>query len=644
MCGICGFIDFGDSADASEARAVLERMMLQLRHRGPDDSGTWMDPESRVFLGHTRLAVIDLSPEGRQPMTSACGRYVVVFNGEIYNHRDIRSQLDLSEFGISWRGHSDTETMLAAVSCWGLSAALRRFNGMFSFALWDKRERALHLVRDRVGEKPVYYGWMGDLLLFGSELKALRAHPKWRGRIDRNALALFMRHNYVPAPFSIYEGIKKLPPAAVVTFRRIYGQQWPEPSYYWSFREIAEFGCAHPFQGGFEQAKEVFHDLLMNAVGLRMQADVPLGAFLSGGVDSSTVVALMQAQSLRPVNTFSIGFKEASSDEAGFARAVATHLGTAHTELYVTPREAMDVIPNLPTLYDEPFADVSQIPTFLVSQLARRHVTVALSGDGGDELFGGYDRYQKASRLWAAIGWVPQEARIGIASMLESLRPRPVWQKVAGVLRTPSKELLYRRLITNWNSPETQIVLEANEPATRLSDPSAWPKLSDFKHYMMYQDTVGYLPDDILVKLDRASMAVSLEGRVPLLDHRIVELAWRLPTAMKMKRGQTKRLLRQVLERYLPGEMFDRPKMGFGVPIGSWLRGPLRDWAEDLLAESRLREAGFLCPAPIRTKWLEHLAGRQDWQYHLWEILMFQAWLENERLPALPQSTRIPVA
>ncbi|HEY6454398.1 MAG TPA: asparagine synthase (glutamine-hydrolyzing) [Steroidobacteraceae bacterium] len=653
MCGVCGFIDLRGDSNSPENRATLSAMIAQLRHRGPNDSGSWVDDaRSGVSLGHTRLSILDLSYEGHQPMVSASGRYVIVFNGEIYNHKDIRKDLEASTADTKWRGHSDTEVILEAISHWGLLESLERFNGMFAFALWDRQNRALHLARDRLGEKPMYYGWMGEVLLFGSELKALRAHSSWHGEIDRDSLSLFMRHNYIPAPFSIYKGIRKLPPATLITFRQHDRQRWPEPEIYWSAKLVAERGFAHPLQAGDELAEQQLHQLLLNAVALRMEADVPLGAFLSGGVDSSTVVALMQALSSRPVNTFSIGFTESGYDEATHARCVAAHLKTSHTELYVTSSEAMAVIPRLPQLYDEPFADCSQIPTFLVSQLARQHVTVSLSGDGGDELFGGYNRYFWGARIWKTIGWMPPALRATIAAALNALRPA-TWdtmtrwtgrvfphmmprmlgdklQKLAEALPVTSPELLYRSLVTHWENPD-RLVLDAHEPVTVLTDPARCATVADFSHYMMYQDTVSYLPDDILVKVDRASMGVSLEARVPLLDHRVVELAWRVPNGMKFRGGQGKWLLRQVLHRYVPREMIERPKMGFGVPIDSWLRGPLREWAESLLEESRLRQEGFFAPDPIRGKWSEHLARTHNWQYQLWDVLMFQAWLENER-------------
>jgi asparagine synthase (glutamine-hydrolysing) len=617
-----------------------------LIHRGPDDSGSWIDPEAGIALGHRRLAIVDLSPEGHQPMVSADGRYVVAFNGEIYNFLELRSQL--KAFGHHFRGHSDTEVMLASFSQWGLDEAIERFNGMFAFALWDRQERVLHLGRDRLGEKPLYYGWMGNTFLFGSELKALKAHPDFQAEINRNALALFLRFGYIPAPYSIYQGIYKLPPGTILTWRG--GANRPEPVSYWSAKKVAELGAAEPFIGSEQEALFQLEALLKDAVGLRMVADVPLGAFLSGGIDSSTVVALMQAQSSQPVKTFTIGFYEDGYNEAQHAKAVAQHLGTDHTELYVTPQETLAVIPKLPILYDEPFADPSQIPTFLVSQLARQHVTVSLSGDGGDELFAGYDRYFSGNRIWQKIGWMPRPLRQTAARILTSLSPQtwdwglthfaallPAMLKqptpgtklhlLADFLAAPNSEAIYMHLVSHWKNPEA-LVVDSSEPPTALSDRQRWAQLPRFTQRMMYLDTVTYLPDDILVKVDRASMGVNLEARVPFLDHRVVELAWRLPLSMKISGTQGKWLLRQVLYKYVPKNLIERPKMGFGVPIDSWLRGPLRDWAEALLDERRLQQEGFLNPQLIRQKWEEHLSGEWDWQYYLWDVLMFQAWLD----------------
>jgi len=645
MCGIAGFWGYGVAPDA----ACLSRMADALAHRGPDDSGVWVDAEAGIGLTHRRLSILDLSPAGHQPMASACGRYVIVFNGEIYNHLVLRAALVAQ----AWRGHSDTETLLTAIAAWGVEAVLARCVGMFAFALWDRHERSLTLARDRLGEKPLYYGCVNGTFLFASELKALRIWPGFAAEIDRDALALYMRHNYVPAPWSIYRGIWKLPPG---TFLRVNaGERAPgqgEPLPYWSARAAAGTGLAHPFAGDEREAVDELERLLSQAIAGQRLADVPLGAFLSGGIDSSVVVALMQAQSRQPVKTFTIGFHESGYNEAEHAKAVAAHLGTDHTELYVTSRQAMDVIPLLPALYDEPFADSSQIPTFLISQLARRHVAVSLSGDGGDELFGGYNRYFWAMRFWLRLSRMPLPLRRGLACALVALPPA-AWNhlfrmagpllpsrlrhanpgdklhKLATLFAARQPEAIYQRLVSHWDDPAS-VVLGAREPATALTDPARWLACDDFAQCAMYLDLVSYLPDDILVKVDRAAMGVSLETRVPLLDHRLVEFAWRLPLDMKIREGQGKWLLRQVLYRHVPKHLIERPKMGFGVPIDVWLRGPLRDWAEVLLDESRLRREGYFDPEPIRRKWAEHLSGRRNWAYHLWDVLMFQAWLEAQ--------------
>ncbi|MBU4220132.1 MAG: asparagine synthase (glutamine-hydrolyzing) [Euryarchaeota archaeon] len=650
MCGITGFLGSAHQK-VNLLVTTVKQMADTLNHRGPDDSGVWVDAETGIALGHRRLSIVDLSSTGHQPMHSACGRYVIVFNGEIYNFKTLRRELEPLEQ--KFRGHSDTEVMLAAISHWGLEEAVKRFNGMFAFALWDKQEQRLHLARDRLGEKPLYYGWMGKTFLFGSELKALRVHPDFNKEINRDALALYLRHNYVPAPYSIYKGIYKLPPGTILTLNRADSTSTPAPIPYWSAREVAEYGVAKPFTGSVEEAIDQLDSLLREAVKMRMEADVPLGAFLSGGVDSSLVVALMQAQSDIPVKTFSIGFNESEYNEAEYAKAVAKHLGTDHTELYVTPEQAMAVIPRLPTLYDEPFADSSQIPTFLVSELARRQVTVSLSGDGGDELFAGYNRYFLGKSIWKGIGWMPKRMRRAASGMLTAISPQ-TWesmfqkmkhilpgkikqqnpgdklQKLSEILDVDDPEAMYLRFVSHWKDP-VSIVLDSYEPPTAITDKTQWVDMPDFIQKMMFLDTITYLPDDILVKVDRASMGVSLEARVPLLDHRVVEFAWSLPMSMKIRDGQTKWILRQVLYKYVPRELIERPKMGFGVPIDSWLRGPLREWAEVLLDERRLCEEGFLNPQPIREKWAEHLSGKRNWQYYLWDVLMFQAWLDETK-------------
>jgi asparagine synthase (glutamine-hydrolysing) len=653
MCGLVGFLG-GLAGDGQFADGVLlERMTKTLVTRGPDDAGYWVDEGCRVGLGHRRLSIVDLSPAGHQPMVSRSGRYVLVFNGEIYNHMDCRALLTTT--GGAWRGHSDTETLLAGFEAWGIQETVKRCIGMFAFAVWDRDSQSLTLGRDRMGEKPLYYGWQGAgrqaTFLFGSELKALKAHPAFMAGIDRNALCLLMRHNYIPAPYSIYQGIAKLEAGCLLAVS--LGQPEPRLERYWSTSSVAMSGCATPFMGTSAQAIEALEVLLKSAVQQQMMADVPLGAFLSGGIDSSTVVALMQAQSSRPVKTFTIGFNEEGYNEAVHAKAVAKHLGTEHTELYVSAQQALDVIPQLPSLYCEPFADSSQIPTFLVSQLARQQVTVSLSGDAGDELFCGYNRYLLANALWKKLSVLPAGSRRLVARGLTTLSPArwnallgPLQRglpgslrhanmgdklhKAAGVLALGSVDELYLGLVSHWDDPAS-LVIGGTEPHTLLTGNGPPLVGLDNIQRMMALDVITYLPDDILVKIDRAGMGVSLEGRVPFLDHRVVEFAWTLPQSMKLRDGVGKWVLRQVLYRHLPKELVERPKMGFGVPIGDWLRGPLRDWAEDLLDEVRLRREGYFHPEPIRKKWEEHLTGARNWQYHLWDVLTFQAWLAEQK-------------
>lgn len=627
----------------------LRAMGQAIITRGPDDAGEWWDASAGIGLSHRRLSVLDLSPAGHQPMESAGKRFVLVFNGEIYNHLELRLALENEGRTQVWRGHSDTETLLAGFAAWGVESTLGQAVGMFAFALWDRDEQVLTLGRDRLGEKPLFYGWQRGCFLFGSELKALRAHPAFEGGIDRGALALYMRHNCIPAPYSIHPGVYKLPPASLL--RVSLAKPEPQISTYWS--AVSATQLAGSFQGSAEDAVQALETLLRKSIGQQMVADVPLGAFLSGGVDSSAVVALMQAQSARAVKTFSIGFHEDAFDEAHYAKEVARHLGTDHEELYVTGAQAMEVIPQLPQLYDEPFADSSQIPTFLVAKLARRRVKVSLSGDAGDELFCGYNRYLVAKRLWRNVKTMPGPLRHLLSRCLEGMSPdtwnrlsAPVMSilpahlrhtnvgdklhKLAGVMNIESSAALYHRLVSHWNDPSS-IVLDSAEPSTLLQTIGpALDHLSEIER-MMALDLVTYLPDDNLVKVDRAAMGNSLESRVPMLDHRVVEFAWSLPQHYKLRNGVTKWVLREVLYRHVPRKLIERPKMGFGVPIDQWLRGPLRDWAETLLAEPRLRSEGFFDPAPIRRKWIEHLSGQRNWQYHLWDVLMFQAWLETSR-------------
>ncbi len=647
MCGFCGVIEPGAAAEPA-LRQALERMNQTLLHRGPDDGGLWLDAAAGVGLGHRRLAILDLSPLGHQPMASPDGRYVLAYNGEIYNYQALRRAIGDD---YPWRGHSDTEVLLAWLSRRGTAATLTECNGMFAFALWDRQARRLTLARDRLGEKPLYYGYNRGRFLFGSELKAITAHPGWQGELDRDALAAYLRLSYVPAPHCIYRGIRKLAPGTYATLTP--GQEEPTLHTYWSARAAAEQGLAAPFQGPEAEAVGALERLLMDAVGLRMRADVPLGAFLSGGIDSSTVVALMQAQSQRPVRTFTIGFHEAGFNEAEDARRVAAHLGTDHTELYVTAQDGLATIPSLARLWDEPFADPSQIPTLLVSEMARRAVTVCLSGDGGDELFGGYSRYLWTRDTWRRIGWVPLALRRAAAAAVTGIgtgtwdrllapfarflpgplaiaNPGDRVHKAIDILTGDSPESLYLRMVSHWKDPAA-LVIGATEPSSVLTDPARRARTPSITESMMYMDSVLYLPDDILVKLDRASMGVSLESRVPLLDHRVYEFAWSLPLAWKVRGRRGKLPLRRILARHVPPALFERPKMGFGVPLAHWLRGPLRDWAEDLLAAERLTRDGILRPAPIRVRWAEHLAGRRDWSYYLWDLLMFQAWLDLAR-------------
>jgi asparagine synthase (glutamine-hydrolysing) len=624
------------------------RMSATLAHRGPDDAGNWSDPNGEVGFGSQRLAIIDVSPLGHQPMTSADGRYTIAYNGEAYNFEAIRAELQAA--GRTFRGHSDTEVIVEALSQWGVEATIPRFWGMFAYGIWDAKERQLHLVRDRLGKKPLYYGWQDGTLLFGSELKALRAHPAFHAPVDRDALTAYLRFCYVPSPRSIHVGIHKLPPATWITFGPDRPGELPEPRSYWDPVAIADAGQRDRSEYTDEEAVDALDTLLGDAVRLRMISDVPLGAFLSGGIDSSTVVALMQAQSSRPVRTFTIGYDNAQYDESVAAKAVAAHLGTDHTELQVTPAEMQAVIPRLPDLYDEPFADASQIPTFLVSELARRSVTVALSGDGGDEVFGGYNRYVTGMRTWKRLSRVPQPARRGAVKVVEGIRPR-TWDragriidkvlpsgrrgfvsgnrvhKLASVLALGSVDEMYTRLVSTWPEPGGLVIGGVEPPLPFKSIRSG---IVEPAERMMLFDLIGYLPDDILAKVDRASMGASLEARAPLLDHRVVEFAWRLPLSQRIRGGEGKWLLRRVLDRHVPKPLIDRPKQGFGIPIDRWLRGPLREWATDLLSESRLKREGYFDPKPITAALQDHLEGRRNVQYPLWVVLMFEAWLERQ--------------
>jgi asparagine synthase (glutamine-hydrolysing) len=649
MCGIAGVLGAG-AADAE----LIGRMADAVHHRGPDDGGTWADSDAGIALGSRRLAIIDISPAGHQPMHSSDGRYVLTFNGEIYNHRDLRAEVEASGHvpAGGWRGHCDTETLLEAIAAWGLEAALERSVGMFAFGLWDRRERTLRLVRDRFGEKPLYYGWAGQDLLFASELKAIRQHPRFDATIDPHALQLFMARNYVPAPFSIYRSIFKLEPASILTVGAGAPPRSEPPrpcesadgislAHYWSYRDVLNRGIRDPIRSERDAVEEL-EGLLDRAVESQALADVPVGAFLSGGIDSSSVVALYQKYSTQKVRTFTIGFNEPAFNEADHARAVARHLGTEHHERIVTAREAQDVIPKLPQIYDEPFADSSQIPTHLVSAFAREQVKVALSGDAGDELFGGYTRYFTIARAWAALRRVPAPLRAAIARPLSRLSPA-AWDRIGRrpyfgikarkalktIAHARSLDEVFGAFLDEWSEQGSPVLGTANDDAAPF-DLALDPAASDALR-MMYCDAVSYLPDDILCKVDRASMAVSLEVHCPFLDHRVAELAARIPVGMKIRGGTGKHILRQLLYREAPRELFERPKTGFGIPVGEWIKGPLRDWAESLLDPRRLREEGWLDAGRIEQRWREHLSGERDSTGALWSVLMFEAWLEAER-------------
>jgi len=641
MCGIAGLLTFDSALSRQRLHDIAEAMNSSLSHRGPDDEGVSLDAEAPVALTHRRLSIVDLSPAGHQPMTSADGRFVITYNGEIYNYEELRPEL--AARGISFRGHSDTEVMLEAFSAFGIEATIKRLIGMFAIGVWDRRERTLTLVRDRLGIKPIYWAKFGGMFMFGSELKALRACPAWTPRINRSAVAAYLRHNCIPAPHTIYEGVQKLEPGSILTL------PWngePRITRFWDARAIARAGQADPLRGSDREMTDQLEQLLKDAVRRRMVADVPLGAFLSGGIDSSTVVALMQSANIGQTKTYSIGFDIPGFNEAQHAAAVAKHLHTDHTELTVTAQDALGVIPQLPDIYDEPFSDSSQIPTYLVSAMTRRHVTVALSGDGGDELFAGYNRYHLASRAWQNLSLLPRAVRSGIAATMTGVSPGR-WSsllgflpaqmqaaqasdklhKLAAVLSAGSGDEVYRRLVTHWE-PE-QLMSGVAEPKGIIWDPAVAQDFPNLLERMQFLDLVTYLPDDILTKVDRASMAVALEARVPLLDHRVVEFAWRLPSLAKIRAGQSKWILRQVLDRHVPRELVERPKMGFSIPLGEWLRGPLRDWAEALLSEKRLRASGLLDAACVRKYWDEHLQGHRNREHLLWDVLMLEAWRER---------------
>ena len=651
MCGFAGILGFSTGHPKHWYEENVKRMADVITHRGPDDFQTWVDSEAGAAFAFRRLSILDLSPNGRQPMTSACGRYTVVFNGEIYNHAAIKSEVEASgKFSFPFRGHSDTEVLLSAFTVWGIEKTLPKTNGMFAIAVWDREKQNLILARDRFGEKTLHYGVSDGAFLFGSELKSLKAFPGFSPALSRSAISLYFRHNCIPAPYTIYEGIKKLPPANFITVNPVT-RQISEPTAYWSAKAAAENGEANRFKISHSEILSHLDILLKDAIRLRMEADVPLGAFLSGGIDSSLMVALMQGQSTRPVQTFTIGFNEDKFNEANYAKSVAAHLKTDHTELYITPEQAQDVIALLPGFQDEPYADPSQIPTYLVSKLARGSVTVSLSGDGGDEFFGGYDRYLWSDTVWRRLGHWPRRFR-GILSRGFGVIPSEAWdrafkiaepllperfrfaspgekiEKLKEVLRVQDSHALYIALTSHFNPP-SEIVLQGEESPTLVTRFNEWAKIPSPIERMLYFDSVTYLPDDVLTKVDRASMAVSLEARAPFLDHRIYEFAWHLPLSEKIYNGKGKRILRELLAKYVPKELFERPKKGFSVPIGDWIRGPLRPWAESLISEEKLKQQGYLKSEKVRALWDEHQSLKRDRQHQLWDILQFQAWLET---------------
>ena len=650
MCGICGFY----SKSSFKSDEIIKKMNLSIHHRGPDDSGIWQDGNAGIVFGHQRLSIIDPTPAGKQPMHSSSGRLILTYNGEIYNHLEIRSELQEIKSNIKWYSNTDTETLVEALDFWGIEVTLKKLVGMFAFAVWDRKLRSLTLVRDRMGEKPIYFGWQGigdkTVFLFGSELKALKVHPEFRGNINNDAIALQLRHNCIPAPYSIYKDIFKLLPGHYLQLKEndLVKKLLPNPKPYWSLVEVATQGVNKLKSLSANDIEKELEQLLKISIKQQMMSDVPLGVFLSGGVDSSTVVALMQAQSNQPIKTFTIGFNEQEYNEAKYAKEVARYLGTEHTELYVSAEQAMAVIPKLAYIYDEPFSDSSQIPTFLISQLAKKKVTVALTGDGGDEVFCGYNRYILSKNLWNKLTLIPLPLRKNLASGIKSINSQS-WNKffkilpslnqytnlddkvykIASVLESKTLFDLYYKLISNWQNPN-EILLNGKEPRTFLTNYESELTKLDGQQQMMLLDSMTYLPDDILVKTDRAAMATSLETRAPFLNHKLLEYAWQIPQPLKLKKTQSKWILRQILYKYIPKKLVERPKVGFGVPIDSWLRGPLKDWAQALLDKTKLRNQGFFNPDSISIKWTEHLSGKKNWQYEIWSILMFQEWLSKK--------------
>jgi asparagine synthase (glutamine-hydrolysing) len=648
MCGINGFY----SNSSLTFDNVILKMNSAISHRGPDTNGVWQDKNSGIVLGHQRLSIIDLSAAGNQPMRSNSGRFILTYNGEIYNHLEIRKEIEKSNSNIKWYGNSDTETLLEAIDFWGIEITLQKIDGMFAFGLWDQKTRCLTLVKDRIGEKPLYYGWQGKgdnkIFLFSSELKALKMHPEFKGEINRDAIALQLRHNCIPAPYSIYKDIHKLLPGCYLQLKESDLKKFliPQSKIYWSLTESAIYGNNNQLMLSEIDIQKGLEKHLQSSVKKQMISDVPIGAFLSGGIDSSTVVALMQSQSNHPIKTFTIGFSEEDYSEAKYAKKIAKHLGTDHTELYVSSKMAMEIIPKLPSIYDEPFSDSSQIPTYLVSQLAKQYVKVSLSGDGGDELFCGYNRHIMSKKFSNIFRLMPLFFRKILSNRLELISTKN-WDrlsnlspfldqysnfgdkmhKVVNVLKAKNLNDLYYMLCSHWQNP-TELVINSKEPGTLLTEFKPELKGLNSQQQMMALDFITYLSDDILVKVDRAAMASSLETRVPFLDHKLIEYVWKIPHSLKFRNGQGKWILRKILNQYVPENLTKRSKMGFGIPIDTWLRGPLRDWAENLLNEKRLKEEGFFNPKLIRDKWEDHLSDKRNWQSDLWDILMFQAWID----------------
>ena len=650
MCGFAGFLGGKLATNRELADSTLVAMAKEIITSGPDSSGSWCLKNDGVGMSHRRLSILDLSPAGHQPMLSASLRYTVVFNGEIYNHLDLRKKLKKELGPLIWKGNSDTETLLACIDNWGIQETLVNLVGMFAFSLWDNVSKTLTLARDRIGEKPLYYGWEGSgkdrVFLFGSDLKSFKAYPNFNPVVDRNALCLFLRHSCVPAPHCIYEGFNKLNPGCYLNISK--DQMSPKITRYWDAGCLLTAGVNSPISSNFNDLSSFIESKIVKAVNRQSISDVPLGTFLSGGIDSSIITTLLQSQSIKPVKTFTIGFEEESYNEAIYAKKISKHLGTDHTELYVSSKDGLDLIPDLSRIYGEPFADSSQIPTILLSILAKKDVTVVLSGDAGDELFCGYNRYNFADDLWHKLNFLPSSGKNVLANLLVTM-PSRVWdmseslslagkssarlaekvQKVAGVLAANSVDDLYTDLISDFKNPSEWVIGGTDPYSLTLNE--TYKELGT-KRSMMLKDLLGYLPNDILTKVDRASMSVSLETRVPFLDHELVEATFRVPINMHLYGGKSKSILRDILYKYVPKDLIERPKMGFGIPLDSWLRGPLKDWAESQLNEKRLDCEGYFVTQKVRKIWMEHLNGSKNWSSQIWNILMFQSWLENQKL------------